>query len=97
MGEEYQRRRIGRGLLEAIVKKGEEVGLHTIITRITEDNSESSYLHRSAGFEDIGVMREVGRKFGKVRDVHLMQMIYPVKIDSSGTVYRLGVFNRLLV
>lgn len=77
--EGYRGRGIGKKLLEAIVRKGEEVGLHTIIARITEDNGESIRLHKSSGFKDIGIMREVGRKFGKVLDVRLMQKIYPLK------------------
>ncbi len=28
------------------------------------------------GFRHIGVMREVGRKFGRLLDVYLMQLIY---------------------
>lgn len=75
--EEFRSRGIGRGLLEAIIEEGEKAGLHTVIARITQGNEESIHLHESAGFEHIGVMKEVGRKFGQLLDVWLMQKIYP--------------------
>jgi len=74
--EEHQGRGIGRRLLEYLVEKGKEVGLHTIVARIAEGNEISVHLHKSLGFQHIGVMREVGRKFGRLLDVHLMQKIY---------------------
>jgi len=74
--EEYQGKGIGRRLIEAIIKEGKKTGLHTIIARITEGNESSLHLHRSVGFTDIGTMKEVGKKFGKRLDVHLMQKIY---------------------
>jgi L-amino acid N-acyltransferase YncA len=74
--EEYQGKGIGRRLIEAIIKEGEKAGLHTIIARITDGNEPSLHLHRSVGFTHIGIMKEVGKKFGKRQDVHLMQKIY---------------------
>jgi len=74
--EEHQGKGIGRRLIEAIIKEGEKTGLHTIIARITEGNESSFHLHRSVGFTHIGIMKEVGMKFGKRLDVHLMQKIY---------------------
>jgi phosphinothricin acetyltransferase len=67
---------IGRKLLEAIIREGEKADLHSIIARIAEGNETSIYLHRSVGFEHIGIMKEVGRKFGRLLDVYLMQKIY---------------------
>jgi phosphinothricin acetyltransferase len=74
--EEYQGKGIGRHLIETIIKEGKKTGLHTIIARITEGNESSLHLHRSVGFTYIGIMKEVGKKFGKRQDVHLMQKIY---------------------
>jgi len=67
---------IGRKLLETIVLEGEKTGLHSIIARIAEGNQMSIHLHQKVGFEHIGIMREVGRKFGRLLDVYLMQKIY---------------------
>lgn len=74
--EENRGEGIGGELMEAILKEGERAGLHTVIARIAEGNEASIRLHESQGFEHIGVMREVGRKFGRLLDVHLMQKIY---------------------
>jgi len=62
--------------LDAVVQKGQKVGLHTVIARIAEGSEASIHLHKSVGFEHIGSMKEVGRKFGKLLDVHLLQKIY---------------------
>jgi len=67
---------IGRKLLEAIISEGEKTGLHSIIARIVEGNEMSIHLHQSAGFEHIGIMKEVGRKFSRLLDVYMMQKIY---------------------
>lgn len=67
---------IGKRLVEAIVVEGEKVGLHTVIARIAGGNQVSIRLHEAVGFNHIGVMREVGRKFGELLDVYLMQKIY---------------------
>jgi len=67
---------IGRNLLEEIIREGEKAGLHSIIARIAEGNETSIHLHQSVGFEHIGIMKEVGRKFGKLLDIYFMQKIY---------------------
>ncbi len=68
---------IGRRLLHAIIKEGRKAHVHTVIARIADGNTVSIHLHESVGFRHIGVMREVGRKFGRLLDVSLMQLIYP--------------------
>ena len=62
--------------MESIVKKGKKVGLHVILSRITEGNEKSVYLHKTFGFENVGIMKEVGFKFGKRLDVYLMEKIF---------------------
>jgi len=74
--EGHQGRGIGRKLNEAIIKEGRKAGLHTLIARIAEGNEISIHLAELAGFNHIGVMRECGRKFSKLLDIHLMQFIY---------------------
>jgi phosphinothricin acetyltransferase len=73
---EHRGRGIGRRLIERIIQAGKEAGLHTIISRITAGNDESIHLHEEFGFQHIGVMKEVGKKSGKLLDVVLMQKIY---------------------
>jgi phosphinothricin acetyltransferase len=73
---EYQGKGVGRKLMDEIIKKGEKTNIHVVLARITEGNEISIHLHKSVGFENIGTMKEVGNKFGKLLDVHLMQKIY---------------------
>ena len=74
--EKHRGKGIGRKLIEAIIEEGKKAGLHAVIARIAEGNEVSVDLHKSVGFEHIGVMKEVGRKFGKLLDVYMMQKIY---------------------
>ena len=66
---------IGRRLMTAILDEGRSASLHVVIARIVEGNDLSIYLHESAGFWQVGTMKEVGRKFGKLLDVNIMQII----------------------
>ena len=72
----YQGKGVGKKLMESIIKEGKKVGLHAIIARITQGNKLSVHLHKKFGFKQIGVMKEVGQKFGKRLDVYLMEKIY---------------------
>jgi len=74
---EYRGLGVGRQLISKIVEAGQRAELRTVIARIADGNEVSIHLHKTVGFEHIGVMRQVGRKFGRLLDVHLMQKIYP--------------------
>jgi phosphinothricin acetyltransferase len=58
-------RRLYTALFEALA--GEDI--HRITAGITLPNEASVGLHRSFGFEPVGIYREVGRKFGRFWDV----------------------------
>jgi L-amino acid N-acyltransferase YncA len=77
--QEFRGKGIGRKLMGALISEGRRVGLHTIIARIAEGNDVSIHLAESFGFHHIGVMKEVGKKFGRILDVYLMQKIYPAE------------------
>jgi phosphinothricin acetyltransferase len=77
--DRWRGRGIGGGLTKAVLEKGKENGLHAVVARIAEPNRASMRILESLGFERIGVMREVGRKFGKLLDVTLMQKILAEK------------------
>lgn len=74
--EGYRGEGVGRQLSKAILKAAREAGLHTAIIRIAGDNAVSKKLAKSLGFKSVGVMKEVGNKFGKLLDVHMMQIIF---------------------
>ena len=74
--ETCRKQGIGKRLMAVILAEGEKIGLHSILSRITGENTVSIYLHEQFGFEHIGTMREVGKKFGRLLDVCMMQKIY---------------------
>jgi phosphinothricin acetyltransferase len=69
----YRGRGIGRMLKEAIIEEARKLHFHTLIARVAEGSQESLHLNESAGFVHIGTMKQVGRKFGKLLDVHILQ------------------------
>lgn len=74
--KEHQGKGIGRKLMRAVLDKGRKAGLHTVLARIAEGNEISIRLHEAMGFQHIGIMKEVGKKFGRLLDVYLMQKLY---------------------
>jgi phosphinothricin acetyltransferase len=70
----------GKALITELLKEGQKAGLHTVIARIVEGNAASIHLCESLGFTYIGAMKEVGSKFGKLLDVHMLQKIFTDKV-----------------
>jgi phosphinothricin acetyltransferase len=66
---------VGRSILGELVSLAGGHGFHAVIGRIVGGHEASIGLHRACGFEQIGVEREVGRKFGRWLDVVLMQLL----------------------
>ena len=54
----------GAPLLAELVELAAQHGFHTVIARIVGGHEASIGLHRAAGFAEVGIEREVGRKFG---------------------------------
>ena len=69
----HRGRGIGRKLQEALIEEAQRLGFHTLIARITAGSAESLHLHETTGFTQVGVLKEVGRKFGKLLDVYVLQ------------------------
>ena len=63
-------------LLEALIDRVQALGLRHVIGAISDsDTSAASIaLHRSLGFREAGVYRQVGWKFDRWLDVTLMQL-----------------------
>lgn len=70
-----QGRGVGKALLTELLRLAAAHGFHAVIARIGGHNEASIALHRSCGFEIVGVEREVGRKFGRWLDVVEMQRL----------------------
>lgn len=70
---EYQRQGIGRALYRRLFEDLAEKGFCNAYAGISLPNDASVALHRSVGFEHIGVFKAVGRKFGRWHDVAWFQ------------------------
>jgi L-amino acid N-acyltransferase YncA len=73
--KEYRGRGAGRKLKEAIIDEARRLKFHTLIARIAEGGDVSLHLNESLGFVQVGTLKEVGRKFGRLLDVHILQKI----------------------
>ncbi|MGZ4673502.1 MAG: N-acetyltransferase family protein [Ilumatobacteraceae bacterium] len=66
---------VGKLVLTELLRIGAASGFHAVFARISASSDASIGLHRSCGFELVGIEREVGRKFNKWLDVALMQRL----------------------
>ena len=69
------RRGVGREILAHLLATAADGGFHAVMARITTLSVGSIGLHEALGFREVGIEREVGRKFGKWLDVCLMQVL----------------------
>jgi phosphinothricin acetyltransferase len=70
---EYRGQRIGTTLLQLMIKEAQQLKYHTIIARIAGESDVSLHVHTNFGFVQVGILKEVGWKFGKLLDVHILQ------------------------
>jgi L-amino acid N-acyltransferase YncA len=64
---------VGEALLRELIGLGAANGLHTLVGLITEENEASCRLAEKTGFHRIGVLEEVGYKFGRWLNVSVYQ------------------------
>jgi len=70
---QHRGRGVGRALLDELLTLASSHGFHSVIARIAGHNEASIALHSSAGYELVGVEREVGRKHRQWLDVVELQ------------------------
>jgi phosphinothricin acetyltransferase len=68
-----RRRGIGRAIILALLDAAAEMQKHVMIGGIDAENVISISLHESLGFEVVGHLHQVGRKFGRWLDLKFMQ------------------------
>jgi phosphinothricin acetyltransferase len=66
---------IGRRLKKTMIDEARKLGFHTLIARVAEGSEASLHLNESIGFVRVGTLRQVGRKFGRLLDVHILQIL----------------------
>jgi L-amino acid N-acyltransferase YncA len=72
---QFQRRGVARLLMQQLIKLCSDAGMREMIAVIGDPaiSNASIALHHSLGFNEIGVLRAVGEKFGRAIDVLMMQ------------------------
>lgn len=66
---------VGKALLEALMIRAKQNGIHVMIAGIDSKNVGSIAFHRKYGFEQVAYMKEVGFKFDQWLDLVFMQKI----------------------
>lgn len=69
----HRNRGIGRQLKRRIIELARQHRFHTLVVRVTAESEASVHLNVEFGFEHVGTLKEAGRKFGRLLDVHIMQ------------------------
>ena len=66
---------LGRQLYDALLALLRDDGVHTVLAVIALPNDASVALHRACGFEQVGVLPEVGRKFDRWVDTAFYALV----------------------
>ena len=72
---EAQGRGVGRALYDDLLARLSADGMHLAVAGVAQPNLASDGLHRACGFEEVGVMREVGFKQERFIDVKWWQKL----------------------
>ena len=68
---------LGRVVMEALLHEAGQQGYHALIGAIDASNGASVALHERLGFERVGLLPQVGFKFGRWLDLSLYQRLLP--------------------
>lgn len=66
---------IGRALMAALIERARQIGKHVMVAGIEAGNTASIRLHEELGFIRVGLMPQVGMKFGRWLDLTFLQLI----------------------
>ena len=76
-------RGLGRTLYDELLRRVDDDGIHVCLAVIAQPNAASEALHAAVGFEWVGTLREVGRKFDRWVDTALWQRLRPEGLRSA--------------
>ena len=79
-------RGIGKALLQELIARARQQGLHAMIAGVGADNLASIRFHEALGFEEVARLKEVGFKFGRWLDVVLLQRLLKPGNDGACTI-----------
>lgn len=73
--EGFLGRGLGTALSTAVLEAGRVAGVHAVLARICTESVASIAMSRRLGFTEVGVLHEVGRKFGRWLDVMMLEKL----------------------
>ena len=81
VAERFQRRGIATMLMKRLIELCANAGAREMIAVIGDPsvNTASVVLHRSLGFNHVGLLNGVGEKFGRALDILIMQKSLPAQ------------------
>jgi phosphinothricin acetyltransferase len=68
-------RGVGRALIETLLDRARNAGVHVMVAAIDAENVESVAFHERLGFIEVARMPQTGVKFGRWLDLVLMQRV----------------------
>ena len=68
-------RGVGPALADALLGEARRLGHHAVVSQIVHENEASLKMAARLGFERVGTLKQVGRKFDRWLDVVLMEYV----------------------
>ena len=65
---------VGKELMIALIQEAKSAGLHAMVAGVEAQNVGSIKLHEKLGFEQVGLLKQVGQKFGRWLDLAFLQL-----------------------
>ena len=76
---------VGGALLDRLIEEVREAGHRVIVASVVEGNAASLCLHVKFGFVEVGTMKKVGLKFGRLLDITILQKTLAEKAGEGTT------------
>ncbi len=73
--ENHYGKGVGKLLLTELIRLAKSQNFHVMVGAIDADNAESIAFHKKFGFQECGIIRQAGFKFGKWLDLLFMQLV----------------------
>ncbi|WP_010238846.1 GNAT family N-acetyltransferase [Clostridium arbusti] len=93
----YQKRKIGRALYFSLFELLKLQGYYNAYAKITSPNIKSENLHKSMGFQPVGIYKNIAFKFGSWHDLicySLKLMDYPKDVKETKSIDEIAITDR---
>lgn len=81
VSKSHQGAGIGKALMIALIERARAAGKHVMVAGIEAGNAASIQLHYRLGFEQVGLLKEVGTKFGRWLDLAFLQLTLDARTE----------------